>query len=201
MAATIGDRVEPRTRSVDRSVIHQVSSLGLGWRAEKAQPGVEYAPPCEGAAPFGAPPGQRRPGLFAASSFRHRAALCPRNALLHLRLRAHGAFWVNRSFAASDFAWRPPSAMLLAGPRSGAGRSPDAARVRGERCPAPAGAAPALAGCPAAALEGEDGVSPPPHPSRCSIARRLATTPLDEQGEVNVEEDCGGYKTIILGLL
>jgi len=68
---------------------------------------------------------------IAAFLFRHRAALCPRSASRYLPLRSHGAFWVNRSFAASDFAWRPPSAMLLAGPRSGAGRSPGAARVRG----------------------------------------------------------------------
>ena len=96
---------------------------------------------CEGdGAPTGASflqftPSHRRCGAFrraiTAFFFRRRAALCPRAASFRLQLRSRDAFWVNRSFGASGKPWRSAVSQLLAGTRSGPGRSPGAARVRG----------------------------------------------------------------------
>ncbi len=100
---------------------------------------------CEGAAPFGAPPGHFRPGSFAAFSLLCRAALCPLSASRHLRLAisrrllgstAPSPLRTLRRVRRQPAPGRPPD--------SGAGRSPGTARVRGERSPAPAGAAPAF---------------------------------------------------------
>ena len=80
----------------------------------------------------------RCPGLFAASSFLRRAALCGGRPEL---LSAGFASFRGLSGRAAGRPQRPPSAKLLAGsPSVAAGRSPGAARVRALRG-TPAGAA------------------------------------------------------------
>ena len=64
---------------------------------------------------------------------RRRAALCPWFVPPRLRPGFRGAFRVNRSIRASGGPARPTVSELLAGTRSGPGRSPGAARVRGLR--------------------------------------------------------------------
>ena len=109
-----------------------------GWRAEKAQPVVScvHGVPCT--APFGAPPGEvnvlrahlRRSHLGAGPRFAH-GALRP---AVTAKGRASKGPWPSRPPG------RPHASAVsqpLAGSRSGAGRSPDAARVRGARSPRP----------------------------------------------------------------
>jgi hypothetical protein len=142
----------------------------------------------QGAAPFGAPPGQTSPGLFAAFSLLCRAALSTDRfaralATISRRLLGH------RSFAVSDFAWRCVVSELLAGTPNGPGRSPVTARVRGyePRPRAPhsrrAFAHPAQDRWPAYLRRH-------PHPA-CSISQRPAETPLGEQGMRNMILDYG----------
>ncbi len=64
---------------------------------------------------------------------RRRAALCPWFVPPRLRPGFRGAFRVNRSIRVSGGPSRPTVSELLAGTRSGPGRSPGAARVRGLR--------------------------------------------------------------------
>ena len=103
-----------------------------------------------------------------------RAALRPRSASLGLRLRSHGASRVNRSFAASDFAWRPPSASSWQAPVVGPGGAPAQPECAGNVPPRPraprsrrAFARPARDRCLAYLRQS----SIPPAPSR-SVPRR-----------------------------
>ena len=112
----------------------------------------------EGAAPFGAPPGLLSSGLicgvFTAVPGRALPAerCAPSSAAISRRLSGQPLLRRHRTLRRvrrQPAPGRPPD--------SGAGRSPGTARVRGERSPAPAGAAPAsqTAGFPGReALEG-----------------------------------------------
>ena len=68
---------------------------------------------------------------IAASSLTAQGRALPTERFAPPRLRARGAFRVNRSFRSLRFRSASAVSQLLAGPHSGAGRCPGAARVRG----------------------------------------------------------------------
>jgi hypothetical protein len=82
---------------------------------------------------------------------------------------------------------------LLAGGHSAPGRSPGAARERGERSPAPAGAAPAVNRFPGSQPAKNLAPDLRRRPFRVAPpSKRLAKTPLKEQGKGTMQPDCGG---------
>jgi hypothetical protein len=145
-----------------------------GTARRSAQPFLKCAPCCQGAAPLGAP-SRRLPVPGRACRWPH---VVPPPARFSRRLKGQPLLpSLGRTFTATV-------SELLAGGHNAPGRSPGAARARGPRLSSPAGAAPAVSGFPAAALKGCAPVLRrrilPVAPS----SKRLAKTPLTEQGEV-----------------
>jgi hypothetical protein len=126
---------------------------------------------------------------IAASSLTAQGRALPTERFAPPRLRARGAFRVNRSFRSLRFRSASAVSQLLAGPHSGAGRCPGAARVRGLRAP-PAGAA-QPSGEPVRPGRGQlwriSATAPIP---LAPSWQRPAKTPSAEQGKEYIPENC-----------